>query len=128
MATPGPTTNRIGGVLSFLIDGQQYEARGSFKVTPGTVKRTGIAGQDVVHGYTEMPIVPQIEGDISIGNQLSLEDLEQITDSTINCALANGVTYVLTQAWTESAFVIDTVDGKFGAVFQGITCEELPNA
>jgi len=127
MATAGPTTNRIGGMLSLTVDGNLYEARGNFRVTPGTVKREGVAGQDRVHGYTETPIVPQIQGDISIGNQLSLEQLEQITDSTIQVQLANGVTYVLVQGWTKSAFEIDTVEGKFECVFQGITCEEMPS-
>ena len=116
---------RIGGVLNFSIDGVQYAARGSFQVTPGTVKREGIAGQDYVHGYTEMPIVPGIKGDMSTRQELSLTDLESIVDSTIQCTLANGKTYVLTEAWTKSAFEIDTAEGKFNAEFEGVTCEEI---
>ena len=99
MASP----NRIGGILSLRVDGVQYEARGNFQVTPGTVRRTGVAGQDAVHGYIEEPIVPQIRGDISIGNMLSLEALEAITDSTVQVALANGRTYVLRSAWVTAA-------------------------
>ena len=78
-----------------------------------------------MHGYTELPIVPSIKGDISIGNQLSLETLEGITDSTIQVQLANGRTYVLTQGWVTSAFDVDTVEGKVEVTFQGITCEEI---
>jgi hypothetical protein len=44
----GPSTNRIGGVLSLTIDGQVLEARGNFQVTGPSVKRTGVAGQDGV--------------------------------------------------------------------------------
>lgn len=121
MASP----NRIGGLLSLRVDGKQYEARGNFQVTPGTVKRTGVAGQDGVHGYIEEPFVPQIKGDVSIGNQLSLEALEQITDSTVQCALANGMTYVLTGAWVTAMFVIDAHDGKVEVTFEGITCQEI---
>lgn len=119
------TVNRIGGLLSLRVDGNQYEARGNFQVTPGTVKRTGVAGQDYVHGYIEEPIVPQIKGDISIGNQLSLEELEAITDSTVQVALANGRTYVLSDAWVTAAFVVDAHDGKVEVTFEGITCNEL---
>lgn len=119
------TVNRIGGLLSLRVDGNQYEARGNFQVTPGSVKRTGIAGQDGVHGYIEEPIVPQIKGDLSIGNQLSLEDLETITDSTVQVALANGRTYVLTDAWVTASFVVDAHDGKVEVTFEGITCQEL---
>lgn len=121
MASP----NRIGGILSLRVDGNQYEARGSFQVTPGTVKRTGVAGQDGVHGFIEEPIVPQIKGDISIGNLLSLEALEQITDSTVQVQLANGRTYVLVDAWVTAAFVIDAHDGKVEVTFEGFSCQEI---
>lgn len=121
MANP----NRIGGLLSLRIDGQQYEARGNFQVTPSTVRRTGVAGQDFVHGYIEEPIVPQIKGDLSIGNQLSLEALEQITDNTVQIQLANGRTYVLVDSWVTAAFVIDAHDGKVEATFEGKSCEEV---
>ncbi|WP_024340984.1 phage tail tube protein [Bradyrhizobium japonicum] len=119
------TSNRIGGVLSIRVDGRQLEARGNFSVTPSKFKRTGIAGQDFVHGYVEEPIVPSIKGDLSIGNQLSMVDLENITNATVQCALANGVTYVLTEAWTTSAFAIDAHDGKVEVTFEGVTCEEI---
>ncbi len=115
---------RIGGVLNFSIDGTQYAARGSFQVSPNRVKREGVAGQDYVHGYTEMPVVPGIKGDLSTRDEISLE-LESIVDSTIQATLANGKTYVLTEAWTKSAFEVDTAEGKFNAEFQGVTCEEI---
>jgi hypothetical protein len=119
--------NRIGGVLSLTIDGKLFEARGNFQVTPGTVKRTGVAGQDGVHGYIEENIVPQIKGDISIGNELSLTALEAVTNSTAQVSLANGVTYVLSQCWTTSAFVIDAHDGKVEITLEGISCVEMPS-
>lgn len=118
-------SNRIGGLLSLLIDGVTYQARGNFIVTPSTVRREGVAGQDNVHGYVETPIVPSIKGDISIGNMLSVKQLEQITDSTAQVALANGRTYVLTDCWTTSAFAIDAHDGKVELELQGLTCQEI---
>jgi Phage tail tube protein len=121
MANP----NRIGGTLSFRIDGTQYEARGSFQVSPSPVKRTGVAGQDFVHGYIEEPVVPQIKGDISIGNLLSFDQLIGINDSTIQINLANGRNYVLTDAWVTGGFVIDAHDGKCEIVCEGITCQEF---
>ena len=119
------SNQRIGGVATVTIDGQQYALRGNMKVVPSTVKREGIAGQDAVHGYTEMPIVPSIEGDFSTLPGLSLQTLENVVDSTVIAQLANGKTYVLTDAWTESAFEIETAEGKFSAKFEGLTCEEI---
>ena len=116
---------RIGGILFLTVDGTQYAARGNFSVMGSTVKREGIAGQDYVHGYTEKPVVPSIKGDLSTVPGLSIETLEAITNSTIMCQLANGTTYVLSQAWTTSAFEIDSSEGKVGVEFEGITCDEV---
>ena len=47
-------------------------------------------------------------------------------DVTPDTLAAKGIkTYVLTDAWTESAFEIDTAEGKFGVNFGCITCEEI---
>lgn len=118
-------TNRIGGIMSLRVDGQQYEARGSFQVTPSATKRTGVAGQDFVHGFIEEPIVPQIAGDISIGNLLSVEDLDAIDEATVQIKLANGRAYVLRSAWTVAGSVIDAHDGKVAVIFEGMECNEL---
>jgi hypothetical protein len=121
MAAP----NRIGGVLSLRVDGNQYEARGNFQVTPSSVRRTGVAGQDGVHGYIEEPIVPQIKGNISIGNLLSIDELDAITDATVQVQLANGRTYVLSDAWTVAGSVIDAHDGQVDVTFEGMNCVEI---
>ena len=120
-------SNRIGGVLAILVDGKQYEARGNFNVTGVTVKRTGVAGQDGVHGFIEEPIVPTIKGDWSIGNQLSLVALEAITNATAQVNLANGMSYILVDAWTVSAFVIDAHDGKVMVELEGMSLQEMPS-
>lgn len=121
MANP----NRIGGIMSLHVDGNPYQARGNFQVTPSPVKRTGVAGQDNVHGYIEEPIIPTIKGDISIGHKLSIEQLLAITDSTAIVQLANGNSYVLTDCWTQGGFVIDAHDGRVELTLEGLTCQEL---
>ncbi len=118
-------TNRIGGTIFLTIDGVQYAARGNWSVSPSSVKRDGIAGQDYVHGYTEKPIVPGAKGDLSTVPGLSVENLQNITNSTVVLQLANGKTYSLAQAWTAAAFEIDTTEGKLGVEFGCITCDEI---
>ena len=116
---------RIGGVINLTVDGVAYPCRGSFVVTPSRVKREGVAGQDYVHGYTEMPVVPGIKGDFSTRNEVSLTQVESIVNATIQVTLANNKTYVLTEAWTKAAFEIDSTDGKFGVEFEGVDCVEI---
>ena len=53
--------------------------RGNFTVSPSALERAGIAGQDYVHGYSELPRVPYIEGDITTVVGMSTEELEAIT-------------------------------------------------
>ena len=118
-------TNRIGGIAFLTIDGTQYPLRGSWMVSPSSVKRDGIAGQDFVHGYVEKPIVPGAKGDFSTIPGLSLEKLQSVTNATVVISLANGTTYSLAQAWTAAAFEIDSNEGKVGIEFGCLTADEL---
>jgi hypothetical protein len=107
------------------VDGTQYEARGNFRIHGMVVSREGVAGQDFVHGYIETPIVPEIVGEWSIGGQLSIQSIENITNSTAVCSLANGVTYTLANCWSKSGSVIDAHDGKVEVTLQGLFITEL---
>ena len=119
------TKNRIGGVLNLTVDGTQYALRGNWSVSPSSVKREGVAGQDGVHGYVETPIVPGAKGDLTTTSGLSVTALQNITNSTVQLTLANGKTYVLSQAWTNAAFEIATAEGKVGVDFGCFTCDEV---
>ena len=55
--------SRIAGILFFKVDGQQFQARGSFKIQPNSTKKTAVVGVDGVHGFKEDPIVPMIDGE-----------------------------------------------------------------
>jgi hypothetical protein len=117
--------NRIGGTLSFTIDGTAYEVRGSFEVQASSIKREGIAGQSGVQGYTEMPVVPGFKCDLTTNGALSFAALESISNATMQANLANGKTYVLTQAWFNSGTTISAAEGKIACEFQGMSCTEI---
>ncbi len=116
---------RVAGIAFFKVDGNLFPLRGNFTVSPSAVERTGIAGQDYVHGYSELPRVPYIEGDLTTLPSLSLEDIEAMVDVTITAELANDAVYVLKEAWCRSALEINTREGQFRVRFEGTTCEEL---
>lgn len=116
---------RIGGVIKISYDGTQIPAKGSFVVSPSPVERDGVAGQDYVHGYVEKPRVPFIKGQITTRAEVSLDDLLAIVNATVTADLANGKSYVLTEAWTKGAFEIETNEGHFDIHFEGTTCEEV---
>ena len=58
-------SNRFAGVAYWSVDGKQLAVRGNLEVMPSRYERTGIAGQDAVHGYSELPVVPYVAGDVS---------------------------------------------------------------
>ena len=103
----------------------QLALRGGWTVSIDRFEREGIAGQDDVHGYKEMPRVPFAEGDVSLEREMSIEDLQEICDATVTIELANGNAYLLRNAWTASARELDTVEGKTSIRFEGLSGEEL---
>lgn len=116
---------KIGGTAFCKVNGAQLPLRGNFVVSPSAVDRTMQAGQDYVHGYTEAPRVPWIEGDISTLPDVSLEDLELQVNVTVTAELNNGRTYVLKEAMTKSAFEVNTNEGRFKVRWEGTSCDEI---
>lgn len=116
---------RIAGVAYWYVDGKQLAVRGNLVVAPSPVRREGIAGQDYVHGYSESPIVPFIEGDVSMVDETSPEDLGRVTNATITVELANGKVYALREAWCTDGFQVSTKEGSLKVRFEGTSCEEI---
>jgi hypothetical protein len=116
---------RIAGIAFLKVDGNQFPLRGNFTVSPSPLERAMIAGQDYVHGYSELPRVPYIEGDVSLDPSLSTTDTELITNATVTAELANGKVYVLRQAVCKAAFDLNAHDGLVRVRFEGISCDEV---
>jgi Phage tail tube protein len=117
---------RFAGVAFIMVDGDQFRLRGNLTVSPSPVERTMIAGQDVVHGYQELPRVPYIECDLSAMPELSLEGLLDQTDVTVVAELANGISYALSGATVKGGFEENTRDGQLRVRWEGLVCEEIP--
>ena len=116
---------RIAGIAFLKVDGNQYPLRGNFTITPSVIERAGIAGQDYIHGYSELPRVPSIEGDVSTVPGLAIEDFDGMTNVTVTAELANNSTYVLREGWCVSALAINARDGMVRVKWEGISCDEL---
>jgi hypothetical protein len=78
-----------------------------------------------VHGYSELPRVPYIEGDFSTIEGLSLTVLAGITNSNVTADLANGTMWSLKEATCRAAFEINAREGQFRARFEGTSCTEI---
>ena len=118
-------SQRIAGVAWLKVDGGIYPLRGNLTVSPSSVERAGIAGQDYIHGFSELPKIPVISGDVSLDPALSMDVVEQVVNATVTAELANGKTYVLREAWCTAAFELNTREGQTRVTFQGVSCDEI---
>jgi Phage tail tube protein len=116
---------RIAGTAFLKVDGSIYPLRGNLTVSPSSVERAMLAGQDYIHGYSELPRVPAISGDVSTVPELSLDTVEAVVDATVTAELANGKVYVLREACCTSAIDLNARDGMFRVAFQGVSCDEI---
>ncbi len=116
---------RIAGVAWLKVDGGLYPLRGNLTVSPSSIERTGIAGQDYVHGFSELPRIAVISGDVSLVPELSMDDVENVTNAVVTAELANGKTYVLREAWCTSALELNAREGQTRVTFQGVSCDEI---
>jgi hypothetical protein len=118
-------SQRIAGIAFLKVDGALYPLRGNFTVSPSSLERAGIAGQDYIHGYSELPRIPVISGDVSLDPLLSMDDVEAVVNATVTAELANGKTYVLREAWCTAALELNTREGQTRVTFQGVSCDEI---
>ena len=116
---------RVGGIMSFKIDGEMYFAKGDFTYNLGKPKREGVVGSDRVHGYKETPQIPFIEGEITDRGEMSLETLLGIKDATITLELGNDKVIVLREGWYASEGTVNTGEGNIQARFEGMSAEEI---
>lgn len=116
---------RVGGILFLKVDGEQFQAKGSFTYNLGAAKRSAVVGVDAVHGFSELPQTPFIEGAITDSDDLNLETLINVRDATVTIELANGKIIALREAWYASEGDVTSEEGEISARFEGITAEEV---
>ena len=117
--------NRIGGTAYLKVDGAQFALRGDLTISIDPVERTGVAGMDGVHGYTEAPRIPFIEGSFSDIGGMSLTQLQRHRDVTVTAEVLSGKVYLLRNAWTATARELNAVEGSVTIRWEGESGEEI---
>lgn len=116
---------RRAGKISLQIDGEIFDAKGSFEYSLGGEKRTSIVGSDKVHGYSAMPKVAYIKGEITDRQELDVKAMTELSDVTVTLNLANGKTIVLYNAWYVGEGVGNSEEGNIEFNFEGNNAEEI---
>lgn len=93
-------SNRLGGVLNIIAGGLALSVRGTCTLRHGLPTRTGVVGQTGgVHGYTEEPMVPGVDVEVTSNADFSLTTLHGQDDMTVQIDLKDGRSFVLQNAW-----------------------------
>jgi Phage tail tube protein len=117
--------NRRAGTVFVKVNGVQYDAKGNWTYNPGEPKREAIVGADRVHGYSEKPQVPYVEGEITDGGSLDTIAFRNIVDATVTLELANGKTFILREAWYAADGDTQTEEGNIQVRFEGMDGDEI---
>jgi len=107
------------------VNGEVYDAKGSWSYNLGRPMREAILGSDTVHGYKETPQVAFIEGEITDRSSLDLARLVTMTDATVTLELANGKVIALRDAWFSGEGTGNSEEGNISVRFEGSGAEEI---
>lgn len=116
---------RVAGHLFLKVNGVQRKVIGNFTYNLGRSRKQMLVGHDGPHGYSEMPQVAYIEGEIRDESDLSVVELREITDATITLELANGKTILLRDAHEASEGSVGTEAANVQVRFEGVEAEEV---
>lgn len=117
--------NLLAGTASLTANGKTYMLVGELSYDPSTVKRESLSGQDGVHGFKEMPKTGKISGTLRDSGDLTVADLNAMTNATVVASLANGKTVIGRNMWTVDAQEVKTEDSTFQVVWEGPTVSEI---
>lgn len=114
---------RIAGVVYFKIDGEQLECTGSFQVPLNTKVRETVMGSNGPVGHKETKRPPFVSGAFAFGPEFPVDKVKDGEDMTITAELANGMTYVLSQASLVGESDVSNDDGTLELRFEGMDGE-----
>ena len=117
--------SRIGGILYLKVDGVQRKAKGDFTYNLGVNKKEMKVGSDSVHGYTEIPQVPFIEGAITDEPDLDLKSFFNKKGILATLEVANGKVIQLKDAIYAGDGNVTTAEGEIAVRFEGMSAEEV---
>jgi hypothetical protein len=115
----------LGGTAYLKVDGKQYDLHGNLTVYIGDSEQESVVGMDGVHGYTEKPTAPFLEGDLSDSAGLSIEELGAIRDASITVELNSGKVFSFQEAWVMKTPELSVADARMSVRFEAKRAQEI---
>jgi len=117
-------TNRLAGTCYLTIDGVNYMLAGDFSYKISGVSRETLKGQDGVHGYSETPQGGYIAGTLRDASNVSLADINAMSNATVVAELANGKTVIGRNMWATEQQESKSSDATIEVKWEGPSVTE----
>lgn len=119
------TSNRLAGTAYLSVDGASYMLAGDVAYSPSSVSRETLVGMDGIHGYIEKPVAGHITATLRDTGDLTVADLNAMTNVTVTLELANGKTVVGRNMWTVETQEAKVPEGTIEVRWEGLMVEEI---
>lgn len=116
---------RRAGLIQLQVNGEVFDAKGSFSYNLGRPKREPMIGSDGVHGFKETAQVAMIEGQITDRGTLDLATVVTGKDLTVHLTLGNSKVIVLRDAWFAGDGNASSEDAEIAVRWEGANAEEI---
>ncbi|MCQ4765032.1 phage tail tube protein [Cloacibacillus evryensis] len=116
---------KIAGVITLTVDGVKQACAGNFKYNLGTPNRTTLVGQDGVHGFSEEPRAPWIEGDLRNTKGFDVKAFYEKEGIDAQLKLCTGETFVFIDGWVNGDGTVDTKEATIPFRFDAMSAEKV---
>lgn len=119
-------SDRVGGILSFVVDGVQFEVEGKFEIQPLRGKRKSLQGLTGPAGHSWEPAQPSFDGVAYYKAGVSLMAIHAFENVTAQLTCYNGARWILQGATQTEELTLDVVAGTFPLKLEGNFMQEIP--
>lgn len=110
---------RIAGTTFFKLDSEQLSLTGGIEVPLNTKIRDDVIGLDGSVDYKETFKAPYIKGTFKVPKGFPIDKITTSENMTATAELANGLVYVLRQAWLSGEAAFNAEEGTADLEFHG---------
>ena len=115
------------GTMSVYIGSQLMELTGKVDLEHGGIQRTPVSGPGgIIPGrFVEKYVVPTLSIEVSDGPAVDMTALKDVVDVSIQLAMRNGKTFLITRGCCTGEVKGDLTAGTFTLEYFGTSCEEI---
>lgn len=113
---------KLTGRTFITIRGQRKRSKEGSTLRYGGVTREGQTGDIGVAGYVESTAIPEVEFILQHAGDVSLKEIQDMTDETLLFDTDTGKSFILSSAWCTGGLELSKNELK--VKFQSMDCQE----